>query len=142
MSSNKIVTVYDKNKRELKPCTHKRATKLVSRECAKWVGYNQVKLLINGEDRKKLKERIIRRDNMVCYICDSKIPLEENPTIDHVVPKSSGGRDIMDNLKCCCKLCNDDKSDMRLGDYVKHMRKNPGKYPHMSESKLDELEAI
>lgn len=39
-------------------------------------------------------------------------------TIDHVIPRSRGGRDSKDNARCCCDRCNSEKSDMTIREYV------------------------
>lgn len=53
------------------------------------------------------KYNIYRRDGHQCAYCGSK----ENLTIDHVIPKSRGGKSSWDNLATCCFKCNNKKSD-------------------------------
>ena len=41
-------------------------------------------------------------------------------TIDHVHPKSKGGKNHIDNYQLMCKVCNEDKSDTVKGPAKKH----------------------
>ena len=52
--------------------------------------------------RRKIKERW----DYECAYCGS----EDNLTIDHVVPRSKGGHNTVENMVCCCHECNQDKA--------------------------------
>ncbi len=58
---------------------------------------------------------IYRRDDYTCVYCPSK----ENLTIDHVKPKSKGGKNTWENLATCCGSCNLEKGNMPLSEYTK-----------------------
>lgn len=53
------------------------------------------------------RTNILKRDGHACVYCGST----ENLTLDHVTPKSKGGRDSWDNLVTACKPCNSKKGD-------------------------------
>lgn len=53
------------------------------------------------------RRRIFKRDDFTCQYCESKRHL----TIDHVVPKSRGGKNTWDNLVTCCSRCNTKKGN-------------------------------
>ena len=53
------------------------------------------------------RERIYKRDGWKCVYCESK----KNLTIDHVIPKSRGGKNTWSNLVTCCNSCNARKGD-------------------------------
>jgi 5-methylcytosine-specific restriction endonuclease McrA len=38
-------------------------------------------------------------------------------TLDHIVPKSKGGRDVRSNLVAACRRCNDSKGSRPLWDW-------------------------
>lgn len=54
------------------------------------------------------KKNILRRDNYTCQYCGiSKHPM----TVDHVLPKSRGGKTDWENVVVACKPCNLKKSN-------------------------------
>jgi hypothetical protein len=53
---------------------------------------------------------IYRRDDYKCLYCGSKDTL----TLDHVVPRSRGGKNSWTNLVTCCMKCNVSKGDRLL----------------------------
>lgn len=50
---------------------------------------------------------IFKRDNHQCVYCGSR----EDLTLDHVMPKSRGGKTSWDNLVAACRKCNARKGD-------------------------------
>lgn len=61
------------------------------------------------------KLRVLYRiaiDNLVypeCPLCHEAIKSQEDLTIDHIVPRSKGGTDAIENLQPTHKKCNSDK---------------------------------
>lgn len=53
------------------------------------------------------RNRIYKRDGNQCVYCGSKKQL----TIDHLIPKSRGGKNEWTNLATCCFKCNIKKAD-------------------------------
>ena len=53
------------------------------------------------------RHNIFKRDGHTCVYCGSK----ENLTIDHVLPRSRGGKTKWTNLVTACKKCNAQKGD-------------------------------
>jgi 5-methylcytosine-specific restriction endonuclease McrA len=53
------------------------------------------------------RTNIYRRDDHKCVYCGSK----NNLTLDHVLPKSRGGKNTWENLVTCCASCNVYKGD-------------------------------
>lgn len=53
------------------------------------------------------RKNVLKRDQHTCQYCGT----ERNLTIDHVVPKSRGGRDTWENLVAACVTCNNRKGD-------------------------------
>jgi len=56
------------------------------------------------------KRNIIRRDNSECQYCGCHVN-RESVTIDHVIPKSRGGKHEWTNVVVSCKKCNTKKSN-------------------------------
>jgi 5-methylcytosine-specific restriction endonuclease McrA len=48
------------------------------------------------------RKRIYKRDNNQCVYCG----VEKNLTIDHIIPRSRGGKNSWINLVTCCSHCN------------------------------------
>jgi len=56
---------------------------------------------------------IFKRDKAQCQYCGLSFARQEL-TIDHVVPKSLGGKTIWNNVVCCCIKCNRQKGNKDL----------------------------
>ena len=57
--------------------------------------------------RKKValtKKNVLLRDRYVCAYCSARGG--NDMTVDHVVPRSRGGRSVWENLVACCSTCN------------------------------------
>ena len=61
----------------------------------------------NRKTTKVNRNRIYKRDNYECVYCG----LNKQLTLDHVIPKSRGGRNEWTNLVTCCFKCNLKKSN-------------------------------
>ncbi|MCA0269095.1 MAG: HNH endonuclease [Bacteroidetes bacterium] len=48
------------------------------------------------------RKNVLRRDHHRCQYCGTR----EHLTIDHVMPKSRGGKDTWENLVAACSRCN------------------------------------
>jgi hypothetical protein len=57
------------------------------------------------------KKNIYLRDNHTCQYCGRKLHASEL-TLDHVLPRSRGGRNTWENLVTACKKCNQAKDNM------------------------------
>ncbi len=58
------------------------------------------------------KDNVFKRDGYKCAYCSS----EKNLTIDHILPKSKGGKNTWENLITACGKCN-------LKKEIKHQNK-------------------
>ena len=56
------------------------------------------------------RRNIFARDNNQCQYCGRKFPTSEL-SLDHVVPRSQGGRSTWDNVVCACVACNGRRFD-------------------------------
>jgi len=72
------------------------------------------------------RRNIYLRDNFTCQYCGTKPPREEL-TIDHVVPRSRGGRSSWQNVVLACQKCNARKGNRRLEEFNMGLRKQPKK---------------
>lgn len=81
--------------------------------CAK--EYQQRELISSSPSGNGLRFRVLARDRFRCVYCgrsakEDGVILE----VDHVYPKSKGGKDTMENLVTACRECNQGKKDMIL----------------------------
>jgi len=66
------------------------------------------------------RANIFSRDANICQYCGNPFPRNEL-SIDHVIPRSYGGKSLWENVVCCCISCN---------------RKKGGKTPRQAHMKL------
>ncbi|MBD0345947.1 MAG: HNH endonuclease, partial [Coleofasciculus sp. Co-bin14] len=53
------------------------------------------------------RREVLRRDKHACQYCGSTKKL----TLDHVIPRSKGGKHTWDNVVTACERCNSQKGD-------------------------------
>ncbi|MDX2161869.1 MAG: HNH endonuclease [bacterium] len=77
---------------------------------------------------------VLMRDNYTCIYCGSqpgatlkggKVLVKSDFTVDHVIPKSRGGKDQWGNTACACYLCNHRKGDRLPHEAGMRMRWEP-----------------
>lgn len=57
------------------------------------------------------RRNILKRDEYRCQYCGTKVgPM----TVDHIIPKTMGGKDVWENLVCACVNCNSRKGNRSL----------------------------
>lgn len=69
--------------------------------------------------RTKLRNFIFSRSNGKCSYCGEKAV-----EIDHIVPRSKGGTDSVNNLTASCRACNEKKSNLSLKEFGKLVGKD------------------
>ncbi len=75
------------------------------------------------------RRNIYLRDHFMCQYCGAK-PAREDLTIDHVLPKSKGGRSEWENVVLACQKCNARKGN-RLIEQIPNMHLlKPPRKPH------------
>jgi 5-methylcytosine-specific restriction endonuclease McrA len=65
---------------------------------------------IPQQTRALSRKNILLRDHNTCQFCKRTFPASEL-TLDHVMPRSRGGRSSWENLVACCYACNNHKGD-------------------------------
>ncbi len=74
------------------------------------------------------RHNIFKRDNHKCQYCGS----EKDLTLDHLQPRSKGGKSTWNNLVTACKPCNILKGDQMPESIGMILRKKPTKPSYIS----------
>ena len=72
---------------------------------------------------KTIRFEVFKRDAFKCQYC-GKFPPEITLEIDHINPKSKGGKDIINNLVTSCFDCNRGKSNIELSKIPNTLQDN------------------
>jgi 5-methylcytosine-specific restriction endonuclease McrA len=67
------------------------------------------------------RQNIFKRDGNRCQYCGT----HDHLTLDHVLPKSRGGKTNWDNLATACKRCNSRKGDYTPEEAAMPLRQRP-----------------
>lgn len=116
--NNKVVRVFDSKGKMVNIISIKSALLLIYKNRAKIVTKQKryitlpktIKLNYQIDKIKKYMpwshKNVKIRDNYTCVYCGKENLKGINCTIDHVIPKSRGGKDTFENTVCSCKPCN------------------------------------
>lgn len=72
------------------------------------------------------RRNLLLRDNYRCQYCSGEPGLREL-NVDHVLPRSRGGRDTWDNLVISCRSCNLKKGKRTPDEAGMHLLRPPSK---------------
>jgi hypothetical protein len=61
---------------------------------------------------------IYLRDGMACAYCGNTIEDGAKLTLDHLTPRSAGGNNKPANLITACHLCNSNRGDREVGEFI------------------------
>lgn len=71
--------------------------------------------VVDRYDIKKIRRWILSTPN--CRYCGTAINIRDY-AVDHIIPRSKGGKNEMNNLQLICDSCNRIKSDLDEKDYL------------------------
>lgn len=74
----------------------------------------------NGRRVPVTRRGVLRRDAHHCGYCGKSAS-----TIDHILPRSRGGKDTWENLVACCQRCNNVKGDRTPQEMSWRLRLTP-----------------
>lgn len=72
---------------------------------------------ISKKDFKKICELQIKMKVAYCYLCGKPIYKVKDYNIEHLMPKSRGGRDDSSNWRISHKTCNAEKGSLTFEEY-------------------------
>lgn len=73
------------------------------------------------------RQNVFKRDHFSCQYCGTN----KNLTLDHVIPRSKGGKTSWGNLVTACKHCNTTKGDRSPEDVGLILQSKPHKPTYM-----------
>lgn len=76
----------------------------------------EAKRKYNKDYRLRLRFQVFQRDSFTCQYCGRKAP-EVILEIDHIHPRSKGGKSNPDNYITACRECNIGKGDAILSEF-------------------------
>ncbi|MBV6645680.1 MAG: HNH endonuclease [Cyclobacteriaceae bacterium] len=74
------------------------------------------------------RHNVFKRDMNECQYCGSR----QNLTLDHLIPKSKGGKSSWMNLVTACKPCNSKKGDFTPEEVGLKLRRKPKKPSYLT----------
>ncbi|MGV1048967.1 MAG: HNH endonuclease [Solirubrobacterales bacterium] len=72
--------------------------------------------------RKITRRAVLARDSWTCQYCGST---KSGLTVDHVIPRSRGGKSVWENIVAACAACNRRKGNRLPREIHMHPAKNP-----------------
>ncbi len=75
------------------------------------------------------------RDEGKCQYCQKSVSYSSF-TIDHIIPKTAGGKTLWENVVTCCYTCNQKKGEKTLKEInfkLIKVPKKPNKLPYLQE---------
>ncbi|WP_256975015.1 HNH endonuclease [Paenibacillus amylolyticus] len=95
-----FVSIIKNDAKSSRKIPYRAALKLIEEGLAKVIYPDMIYDLVDNES-------LLLDANYTCHYCGGY-----GDTIDHVVPTSKGGADVIENKVCSCEECNQLKSDM------------------------------
>jgi len=82
---------------------------------------------------------VLARDHETCQYCGAQ-PGRTNLTVDHVIPRSQGGKTVWDNVVAACSDCNRKKGGRTPEQAHMLLRTNPRQPQYVAFALLGEIE--
>jgi 5-methylcytosine-specific restriction endonuclease McrA len=76
----------------------------------------------DAHGRKITRKAVLARDAWTCQYCGSRKP---GLTVDHVIPRSRGGKSVWENIVASCASCNRRKGNRLPREISMHPRTKP-----------------
>jgi len=89
----------------------------------------------------KVKAELYIESDGKCSICGRSIPISE-ATLDHIYPKSKGGKNTRDNLRLACLVCNSIKNNRTGKEVMQTIRSITGKLRSIGNRKYVVVDAF
>ena len=77
-----------------------------------------------SSNNNSIKMRLLWENGKRCAICGKKIRSFDELTVDHIVPRSKGGKHTIGNCQLAHKSCNSLKNDKMPEEYERALKYN------------------
>ena len=81
-----------------------------------------VRIPRDAHGRKITRKAVLARDSWTCQYCGTRKP---SLTVDHVIPRSRGGKSVWENIVASCATCNRRKGSHLPREIKMHPRTKP-----------------
>lgn len=109
------------SQREWRKNNSARQKELVSR----WKKSHPDKVKLHKKRGKEVFERsllrLVEAQGWLCKLCGVRLGVDRH--LDHIQPKSRGGRNVMSNFQFLCPTCNLSKGALTNEEFLDHIRK-------------------
>lgn len=85
------------------------------------------------------RRTILARDNFTCQYCGAT-PVRQELTLDHVLPRSRGGKSTWENVVTACKKCNGRKGSRVPAEANMHLLTEPKRPRYLAIAALTNME--
>jgi len=85
------------------------------------------------------RRTILARDNYTCQYCGAT-PVRQELTLDHVLPRSRGGKSTWENVVTACKKCNGRKGNRTPTEANMHLLTEPKRPRYLAIAALTNME--
>ena len=86
------------------------------------------------------RRTVLARDHYTCQYCGCQ-PLRKELTVDHVVPRSRGGRSVWDNVTTACMRCNSRKGNRTPEEASMRLMSVPGRPRYVALAMIEGMES-
>ena len=83
---------------------------------------NYVRIPREAHRRKITRRAVLARDSWTCQYCGST---KSGLTVDHVIPRSRGGKSVWENIVAACATCNRRKGNRLPREIHMHPKNSP-----------------
>lgn len=64
------------------------------------------------------KDHLVKKYGGICFYCEKPFKSKKDITLDHYIPISKGGFDLLENYRLAHYECNQSKADMTPEEFV------------------------
>lgn len=71
----------------------------------------------SGRNAQELSKIVLAEYGSLCHLCLKSIETQEEYSVDHIIPRSKGGTNDLDNLRPAHRKCNYSRSDRSIEEF-------------------------